>query len=254
MKLHMKYDVISLKSISKTFKTSQKSTLMALNDISLSIYTNSVTGLVGPNRSGKSTLLKLILGILKPDSGEVFRFDKASSDRKTLKMVGAVLESPIFPKHLSPIEILKILGSFAAIPQVQLEELILSSLKRVGLHDRLNQAVGGFSRGMTQRLLIAQAILHDPKLLILDEPLEGLDFEGIQMLNQLIREWKDKGGCVILVSHDLDEVEKLCDRVILLKNGTIIRDDSIDNWRDGSGIGALKKRISELCAMEMMGA
>ena len=240
--------ILKLENVCKAFKTNQRSTIKALDNICLNIIRGTIIGLVGSNRAGKSTLLKLVLGLIKPDSGSITRFSKPVSDRSTLKHIGAVLESPVFPSHLTPTAILHILGSLSGMASEDLSQRITEAMTKVGLEDRQEQNVGGFSRGMTQRLLFAQAILATPTLLILDEPLEGLDFDARQKVRNLLIDWRQQGRCVIVVSHELEEIEALCDRVILLANGKILRDEPIENWRGNSQGPFLQKAMQLACA------
>lgn len=240
--------ILKIENVSKAFKSNRRSEIKALENICLSVPRGTIIGLVGSNRAGKSTLLKIVLGLIKPDSGLITRFSKPVSDRSTLRHIGAVLESPVFPSHLTPKAILHILGSLSGIASEDLFRMITEALTKVGLEDRQEQSVGGFSRGMTQRLLIAQAILATPTLLILDEPLEGLDFEARQKVRDLLIHWRQKEGSVILVSHELEELETLCDRIVLLANGKIVRDEPVENWREDSKGPFLQKAMQQACA------
>lgn len=240
--------ILKIENVTKAFKTNRRSEIKALDNVSFIVPKGTIVGLVGSNRAGKSTLLKLTLGLIKPDSGSITRFSKPVLDRSTLKDIGAVLESPVFPSHLNPKAILHILGSLSGIPSEDLSRMITEALTKVGLEDRQEQSVGGFSRGMTQRLLIAQAILAAPTLLVLDEPFEGLDFEASQKVRDLLLNWRQQGRSVILVSHELEEIEALCDRVILLANGKIVRDEPIENWRGNSQGHFLQKAMQLACA------
>ncbi|NBY01122.1 MAG: ABC transporter ATP-binding protein [Planctomycetes bacterium] len=235
--------ILKIENVTKAFKAIRMPKIQALDNICLNVPRNTIIGIVGSNRAGKSTLLKLALGLIKPDSGSITRFSKPVSDRSTLKHIGAVLESPVFPSHLTPTSILNILGSLSGIASEDLPRMIIEALTKVGLEDRLEQSVGGFSRGMTQRLLIAQAILATPTLLILDEPLEGLDFDARHKVRNLLTHWRQEGRSVIIVSHELEEIESLCDRIILLVNGKIIRDEPIENWRGNSEGPFLQKAM-----------
>lgn len=240
--------ILKIENVNKAFKTNRRSKIQALDNICLGVPKGTIIGLVGSNRAGKSTLLKLALGLIKPDSGSITRFSKPVSDRSTLKHIGAVLESPVFPSHLTPTAILHILGSLSGIASEDLSQMITKALTKVGLEDRQEQSVGGFSRGMTQRLLIAQAILASPTLLVLDEPFEGLDFDAKQKVRDLLLNWRQEDRSVILVSHELEEIEALCDRVILLANGKILRDEPIENWRGNNQGPFLQKAMQLACA------
>ncbi len=238
--------ILKIENVNKTFHLGRNQKVQALSDICLSVPKGTIVGLVGANRAGKSTLLKIILGLIKADSGSVTRFDKPITNRSTLKYIGAVLESPVFPPYLSPTDILNTLGSLAGIHSEFLPSLISEALTKVGLDDRKTQRIAGFSRGMTQRLLIAQAILANPDLLILDEPFEGLDFEGKQKIFELLTDWRKHGRSVIIVSHELEDLENICDRVVMLARGRIIRDDSMESWRGNSHGPFLQKAMQDL--------
>ncbi|MFO0809389.1 MAG: ABC transporter ATP-binding protein [Gemmataceae bacterium] len=193
----------------------------ALTDVTLTIDAGQVFGLLGPNRAGKTTLVKLLLTLCRPTSGEVRRLGQPVIDRSTLVRVGYVHENHAFPRYLTPAELLQYYGALTRISVETLENRVPKLLTRVGLADRANDAIRTFSKGMTQRLGIAQALVNEPDLLVLDEPNEGLDLEGRQLMAGIIHETRERGGTVILVSHVLPEVEKFCDRVAVIVAGRL---------------------------------
>ncbi len=238
---------LKFENVSKTFNAGKSNEIRAIANVSIAIPVGATIGIVGPNRAGKSTFLKLALGLLKPDQGSVYRLDSQAANRSTLKQTGAVLELPFFPSHLSPRHILSILGSLSGISQEQLPNLISTALNKVGLEDRAKQSVGEFSRGMTQRLLIAQAILASPSLLVLDEPFEGLDFDALHKVRNLLADYRNQGKTIVIVSHDLTEIENLCSHIALFNNGKVLRYDSTDLWRGVSNQPFLEQAIMRAC-------
>lgn len=196
----------------------------ALTDVTLTIDAGQVFGLVGPNRAGKTTLVKVLLTLCRATSGTVTRLGKPLSDRSTLARVGYVHENHAFPRYLSPAELLEYYGALTQVPYETVKTRVPKLLERVGLADRGSDAIRTFSKGMTQRLGIAQALLNEPDLLVLDEPNEGLDLEGRQLMAGIVRETRERGGTVILVSHVLPEVERFCDRVGVIVGGKLAFD------------------------------
>ena len=189
---------------------------IAVNNVSLHIERNSVYGLLGPNGAGKSTILKMIAGILRPTSGEI-QFDGHPWSRKDLSGIGALIETPPLYENLTAYENLKARTLALDLPESRINEV----LEIVQLQNTGKKKAGQFSLGMKQRLGIALALLAQPKLLILDEPANGLDPIGIQKLRGLIRSFPSKGITVILSSHILSEVELTADYIGILSNGRL---------------------------------
>jgi ABC-2 type transport system ATP-binding protein len=210
-------------SVSKTYRHPlfPIRTVQALFDVSLRVNSAEVFGLLGPNRAGKTTLLKILLTLCQPSGGKVTRLGKPLEDRSTLARVGYVHENHAFPRYLTAASLLEYYGALSLLPQEVLHERVPKLLERVGLADRSREPIARFSKGMLQRLGVAQALINDPQLLVLDEPTEGLDLDGRQMLRDIVRELKAKGCTVLLVSHVLPEVEQLCDRVAVLVKGRV---------------------------------
>ena len=194
----------------------------ALRGVSLTIPVGGVFGLLGPNRAGKTTLVKLLLTLAEPTSGTISRLDAPLRDRRTLGRVGYMHENHAFPRYLSASELLNFYGGLSGLRSEDIGSRVESLLVRVGLADRKNEPIARFSKGMVQRLGLAQALLNEPDLLILDEPTEGLDLSGRQLLRQVVREFKAAKKTVLLVSHVLPEVEELCDTVAVLVAGKIV--------------------------------
>lgn len=208
----------------------------ALRGVSLTIPAGEVFGLLGPNRAGKTTLVKLLLSLSAPTAGTITRLDAPLADRRTLGRIGYMHENHAFPRYLSASELLNFYGGLAGVRSEELDARVEALLTRVGLADRKNEPIARFSKGMVQRLGLAQALLNDPELLILDEPTEGLDLTGRQLLREVVREFKAAKKTVLLVSHVLPEVEELCDRVTVLVSGKIVHTGPLATLvRDASG-------------------
>lgn len=208
--------MLSFSQVSKQFSRGSKP---ALNDVSFSVEEGGICGLLGHNGAGKSTALGIILGMVYPDSGsvEIDGVSVLTQREKALRKVGAIFEAPAFYEYLSGWHNLKALTSFSA--GLKRDE-ILEIVDWVGLSDRIGDRVGTYSHGMRQRLALAQALLPRPKILVLDEPTDGLDPEGIiEFREQILRLRDDLGITVLLSSHLLSEVEQLCDSVVIVQAG-----------------------------------
>lgn len=203
--------ILKTTGLSKKFKGQ-----MAVNNVDIHIERNSVYGLLGPNGAGKSTILKMITGILRPTSGGI-KFDGHPWSRKDLNSIGALIETPPLYDNLTAYENLKVRTMALGLSDARISEV----LTIVQLTNTGKKKAGQFSLGMKQRLGIALALLAQPKLLILDEPTNGLDPIGIQELRELIRSFPAKGLTVILSSHILSEVELIADHIGILSNGRL---------------------------------
>lgn len=203
--------ILETKNLTKTFGKQK-----AVDSISLKIKENSIYGLLGPNGAGKSTTLKMITGMIHKTSGQIF-FEGREWSRDDLSDIGALIEMPALYENLSARENLKVRTLLLGLPDSRIDEV----LEIVSLKDTGKKKSGQFSLGMKQRLGIAIALLNNPKLLILDEPTNGLDPLGIQELRDLIRSFPEKGITVILSSHILAEVEQTADHIGIINNGKL---------------------------------
>ena len=213
----------SFVNVQKLYKTGPfgRSGIPAVRGVTFSVPQGTVFGLLGPNRAGKTTLVKLLLGLARVSAGEITRLGRPLADRATLARVGYMHENHAFPRYLSAAEVLHFYGGLSGVPTMELRPRADKLLERVGLADRGREPISRFSKGMVQRLGLAQALINDPDLLILDEPTEGLDLNGRELLRTVVNELKKAGKTVLLVSHVLPEVESLCDELAVVVSGKL---------------------------------
>jgi ABC-2 type transport system ATP-binding protein len=214
---------VEFENVSKVYVSGvlRRRVLPAVRDVSLRVERGEVLGLLGPNRAGKTTLVKLLLSLCRPTSGAVRRLGQPLFDRSTLSRIGYVHENHAFPRYLSASALLEFYGALSLTPYEVVRARVPKLLEQVGLADRGDEPIARFSKGMVQRLGVAQALVNDPELLVLDEPTEGLDLSGRQLLRSIARDLKARGRTVLLITHVLTEVEQLCDRVAVLVSGRL---------------------------------
>ncbi|HLQ76301.1 MAG TPA: ABC transporter ATP-binding protein [Terriglobia bacterium] len=218
----MSEPVIQIENLTKTYRTGlRRSQVFAVRNLSVTVNRGSIVAFVGPNGAGKTTTIHSLLGFLKPDGGTIKLFGQATGSASLRRRVGYQCE--IF--HTYPFytgtQALRYYGQLSGISKAELERAIPLQLERMGLTAAANRKASGFSKGMTQRLGLAQALLHEPELLILDEPTSGLDPEGRRLVLDIIREEKAKGRTVFLSSHILADVERTCDEVVMVRQGEV---------------------------------
>ena len=219
--LILKGNILTIKGLSKHFGK-----LRAVDNISFNIKKGNVYGILGPNGSGKSTTLGMLLSVVNKTRGHFQWFDDAvNSPEKALKKIGAIIERPNFYPNMNAVQNLKLVCMIKGCPRHRIEE----NLKIVDLYERKKDAFKTYSLGMKQRLAIASALLNNPEVLILDEPTNGLDPQGIHQIRSLIQKIKQQGTTILLASHLLEEVEKVCSDVIILKNGQKIYESKVAN-------------------------
>ncbi|MEM9142601.1 MAG: ATP-binding cassette domain-containing protein [Bacteroidota bacterium] len=223
--------ILSVNNLTKAFGR-----LVAVKDLSFTIEKGNVYGILGPNGSGKSTTLGIVLNVVNRSAGDFFWFDGQISTHEALKRVGAIIERPNFYPYMSAVQNLKLVCKIKEVPVAKIEE----KLELVGLLDRKNSKFRTYSLGMKQRLAIASALLNDPEILILDEPTNGLDPQGIHQIREIIKKIAAEGTTILLASHLLDEVEKVCTHVVILRKGEKLYSGSVDGMLASHGFFELQ--------------
>lgn len=227
---------VRIRDLKKVFPVPlRRRQVTALRGLSLDIPAGHVYGLLGPNGSGKSTTLKILLGLVTPSSGTSEIFGIPSSEVKSRADVGFLPENPYFYKFLTGFETVSFYGKLCGLGGRALRERVTELLLLVGLEDAADRRVGSYSKGMLQRIGLAQAMVHDPRLLILDEPTAGVDPAGSRQIRDLIIRLKERGKTVLLTSHLLEQVQEVCDRVGILAKGVLVREGSLDILTGVSG-------------------
>ena len=201
--------------------------LRAVDHLDLSIAAGQVYGLLGPNGSGKSTTIKLLLGLAAPTAGECRVFGVSSARVEARRDVGYLPESPYFYRHLSGRELVRFYAKLCGLRGNALRERVEASVALVGMAEAADRRVGTYSKGMLQRIGLAQALVHDPRLLILDEPTAGVDPVGSAAMAELILDLKARGKTVLITSHLLGQIEDICDRVAILDRGRLILEGAV---------------------------
>ena len=226
----MSTTAVQIEGITKTFPVPlRRQRVMAVKNLSLSVQPGEVYGLLGPNGCGKSTTLKILLGLVTPNSGRALIFGKDSREYRSRRDVGFLPENPYFYKFLTAAETLAFYGKICGLSGKILATRIDELIELVGLRDARDRRVGGFSKGMLQRIGLAQALIQDPGLVVLDEPTAGVDPAGSHQIRDLILDLKKRGKTVLLTSHLLEQVQEICDRVGIMARGEMIREGSLDD-------------------------
>ena len=223
--------VLHLENISKSFGY-----LKAVENLSFEIKKGNIYGLLGPNGSGKSTTLGMVLNVVNKSAGNYSWFDGNIDTHQALKKVGAIIEHPNFYPYMSAYQNLKLVCIIKGVSYAAIEKV----LETVELLDRKNSLFSNFSLGMKQRLAIASALLNDPEVLILDEPTNGLDPQGIHQIREIIKAIAKKGTTILLASHLLDEVEKVCSHVVILRKGKKLYSGRVDEMISSHGFFEMK--------------
>lgn len=203
--------------------------VIAVNNLNLEVAEGQVYGLLGPNGSGKSTTLKILLGLVSATKGQTKIFGQDSRDYRSHKEVGFLPENPYFYKFLTAQETLQFYGKICGLNRKVLSKRIDELLELVGLQDARHRRVGGFSKGMLQRIGLAQALIQDPRLLVLDEPTAGVDPMGSRQIRDLILDLKKLGKTVLLTSHLLEQVQEVCDRIGIMARGLMVREGQLED-------------------------
>ena len=227
---------IEVKALTKIYRKShlgRVSRTMGIKDVSFTVNRGEIFGLLGLTGSGKTTTINLLLGLLRPTSGESFVLGEKAHSTKVLRKIGFMPEVPYFYPYLTAFEILKFYGRMSEIDN--LNDRVNSIIDLVGLSDRKHKKLSEFSKGMLQRIAIAQSLLHDPEILIYDEPISGLDPLAISEMRNLLLKLKNDGKTIFLSSHFISEVEKVSDRVAILAKGSLARIVEHGVWEGKEG-------------------
>ncbi len=236
----MSTPAIRITNLTKDFRLGVRLVkLRAVENLSLEIGDNEVFGLLGPNGSGKSTTMKIILGLLEPTQGACEIFGMKSASVEARKLVGYLPEAPYFYRFLTGRELVSHYASLCLMPKAERAKRVAEVLELVGLTAAADRRVGTYSKGMLQRVGLAQAIVHDPRLIILDEPTAGVDPIGSEQISQLIVELKKRGKTVLLCSHLLAQVEDVCDRVAILNQGKLVAQGAVGELLRRDGVSNL---------------
>lgn len=235
-----------LEHVTKTYRSGWlgRRVLRALDDVSLRVSTGRTFGLVGPNRAGKTTLVKVLLSIARPTSGRIVRLGRPWADRSTLARIGYVHERQAFPGYLTPVQLLELYGRLSGVGRHDVRRRSQELLERVDLADRAASPIATFSKGMVQRLALAQALINEPELLVLDEPTEGLDLSARRLVYEILAERRSKGRSVLLVTHQLSDIERLCDEVAVLRAGRVVFTGSPSMLVDREASRAAKRQVA----------
>ena len=235
--------MLELRNVSKHFCK-----IFAVDDVSFTARPGEVTGYLGPNGSGKSTTLKIIKGLIEMTSGQILFDGKSIHDDLIAykRRMGYVPEEPYLYTHLSGVEYLVMISQLRDLPTRQSSERIDGLLRLLSLYDDRHASISGYSKGMRQKLLISAALLHNPDLILLDEPFSGLDVGSALILRSLIKELAARGKVVLFSSHELDTVERISDRVVILHRAKVVADDSIERLRSMMDLPTLEEIFSQL--------
>ena len=237
--------ILTLRNLDKKFGK-----VHAVNNLSFEIKKGNVYGILGPNGSGKSTTLGIILNVVNKSSGEFLWFDGSLSTHEALKKVGAIIERPNFYPYMTATQNLQLICKIKGVSTENIDE----KLKIVNLYERRDSKFRTFSLGMKQRLAIASALLNDPEILILDEPTNGLDPQGIHEIRQIIKNIATNGTTILLASHLLDEVEKVCSHVVVIRKGIKLYSGRVDEMTASKGFFEVKVDKDEEKLMSLLGA
>jgi ABC-2 type transport system ATP-binding protein len=235
--------MIEIRDFTRTFGS-----LIAVENMSLSIGKGVVYGLLGPNGAGKTTTVKTIVGALNPTVGEIIidGINLADDPIKAKRIIGYVPENPSLFKSLTGREYLYLTGNLYHIEKTILKEKAKTLLTQFGLYEKRDEQIATYSKGMAQKLVIAAAIIHNPRVLILDEPLTGLDAKASAILKEIIRSFARNGKTVLFSSHILDIVEKLCDEIAILYKGKLLATGTAGHIMETTGCDTLEKGFIKL--------
>jgi ABC-2 type transport system ATP-binding protein len=235
--------MLELRHVSKSF-----SGIPAVDDVSFTARSGEVTGYLGPNGSGKSTTMKMITGLIEMTSGEIlFHGERIQADPIAYKQrMGYVPEEPHLYPHLTGLEYLTMVGQLRNLPEKRTAERIDGLLRLFYLHSDRHVPISSYSKGMRQKILLSAALMHNPDLVLLDEPFSGLDVGSALVIRSLIQELAVRGKVVLFSSHELETVERVCSHIVILHRGKVVADDSIERLRTLMSLPTLEDIFSQL--------
>jgi ABC-2 type transport system ATP-binding protein len=221
---------------------------LVLKDVNLEVDSGEIIGYIGPNGAGKSTTIKILIGMIPDYAGsvEVMGFDVKTNPLEVKRLIGYVPENASLYDTLSPMEYLRFLGSLYQLETDQIEEKATELLRLFALYDQRDDRMTTFSKGMKQKVLLISGILHNPKVIFLDEPLSGLDANAVILVKEILSQLKHAGKTIFYSSHIMDVVEKISDRIVLINKGTIIANGTFDELKSQRETGSLEKIFNQL--------
>lgn len=229
--------IVRVSNLSKVFRKGAlgRKGFPALKGVDLSVGRGTIFGLLGPNGAGKTTLVKILLGLVRGHGGEVLLFDAAPNRATVRRRIGYLPEAPRMPAYLTGRQVMLLFGMMSGTDRDVVEARIEPLLDRMNILDAADRKVREYSKGMQQRLGLAQALVHEPELLILDEPTDGVDPVGRMVIRAMVQELRDAGTTIFINSHLLMEVEMICDSVVIMDKGRILREGTIDELTPRTG-------------------
>jgi len=242
--------VIELNKLSRQFGD-----LVAVNNVTLSIPAGQICGYLGPNGAGKTTTVKMLTGMIRPTSGtaSVAGYDIGEHSLEVKRRIGYVPESGAIYQSLSPLEYLQLVGRLYGMEEKEIDVRTSEFIDFFGMRENLHQRMTEFSKGMKQKVVIAAALIHNPQIIFLDEPLMGLDANTVLLLKELIKNLAEQGKTIFYCSHILEVVENLCERVVIIDKGQVVADGSVAMLKDMTKRSSLEGVFSELTHAEDMG-
>jgi len=249
----MKY-AVRTEDLTKKYKGSlfNKSEVVALDHLNIEVPTGCVFGFLGPNGAGKTTTIRCLMDLIRPSAGKAWVLDTPVGNLNIKEEIGFLPDSPSFGGHLTANEFLKLSAKLLKLPRHEIKARVEEVLEIVEMKEYKKSKLGGFSRGMTQRIGIAQAILNRPRLLVLDEPLVGLDPHGRKDLINIVNKQKERGSSIFFCSHILSDVEKICDYVGILKKGNLLAFGKTDDLTADSGMIITVDKSDQETAQKLM--
>ncbi len=239
---------IETKQLTKSYKSRQAGTINVVDHLDLHVEEGEIFGFLGPNGAGKTTTIKMLLGIIYPTSGEGFVLGKEIGDMDVHRLISYLPERPYYYEHMTGLELLKFYGSLFGITD---KDKFVQLLEKVNLHRDMTKTISQYSKGMQQRVGLAQSLLNDPKLLFLDEPTGGLDPIAHREIRDLILSFRDEGRTVFISSHELSEVELICDRVAIINRGVIAAQGKLTDLLKGGRIEIVVEGVQEALLSDM---